>query len=116
MNLLAQPPLRADAEAVADDQHPDQQLRIDRRPPHLAVERRQLPPQSVEFDKPINRPQQVSFRHMPFERKLVKQRVLLDLPLPHHRLPSSRRDVRLYRSRHGVLQHNRTKAVVGRAG
>ncbi len=82
VNLLAQPPLRADAEAVADDQHPDQQLRIDRRPPHLAVERRQLPPQPVEFDKPINRPQQVCFRHMPFQRKLVKQRVLLDLPLP----------------------------------
>jgi hypothetical protein len=43
--------------------------------------------QSVEFDKPINRPQQVSFRHMPFERKLVKQRVLLDLPLPHPTAP-----------------------------
>ncbi len=42
VDLLAQPPLRADAEAVADDQHPDQQLRIDRRPSHLAVERRQL--------------------------------------------------------------------------
>src|SRR5215217_147077 len=42
VHLLAQPPLRADAEAVADDQHPDQQLRVDRRPPHLAVERSQF--------------------------------------------------------------------------
>src|SRR5690242_5584288 len=39
VHLLAEPPLRADAEAVADDQHPDQQLRIDRWPPRLAVER-----------------------------------------------------------------------------
>jgi hypothetical protein len=28
---------------------------------------------------------------MPFERKLVEQSVLMDLPLPHHRLPLSRR-------------------------
>src|SRR4051794_33341796 len=32
MDLLTQPPLRPDAEAVADDQHADQQLGIDRRP------------------------------------------------------------------------------------
>ena len=53
VNLLAQPPLRADAEAVADDQHPDQQPGI--------IEGR---------------------RHVPLERKLVEQRVLLDWPLP----------------------------------
>jgi hypothetical protein len=35
----------------------------------------------------------VFFRHMPFERELVEQRVLLDFPLPHHRLPPSRRDL-----------------------
>jgi len=29
VNLLAQPALRADAEAVAHDQHPDHQLRVD---------------------------------------------------------------------------------------
>src|ERR1051326_159698 len=44
VHLLAQPPLRADAEAIADDQHPNQQLRIDRGPAHLTVEGRQLPP------------------------------------------------------------------------
>jgi hypothetical protein len=80
--------------AVADDQHADHQLRIDRRPANGTVKRRQLAPQLVEFNKPINRPQQVSFRNMPFQRKLIKQRVLLDLPLPHHRLPPSRRDLR----------------------
>jgi len=39
MDLFAQPPLRADAEAVADDQHPDHQFGIDRRPSNVAVER-----------------------------------------------------------------------------
>jgi hypothetical protein len=31
MDLLAQPAFRADAVAIADDQHADQQLRVDRR-------------------------------------------------------------------------------------
>ena len=59
VNFLAQPPLRADPKAVADDQHPDHQLRIDRRPSHLAVKRRELAPHLVEIDKTIDRPQQV---------------------------------------------------------
>src|SRR5215216_1943903 len=84
VHLLAQPPLRADAKAVADDQHPDQQLRVDRRPPHLAVERSQFLPQPVEFDEPVDRAQQVPFRHMPFERELVKKGVLPDAAFPHH--------------------------------
>jgi hypothetical protein len=37
-HLLAQLPLGPDAEAVADDKHPDQQLGIDRRPADVAVE------------------------------------------------------------------------------
>ena len=41
MNLLAQPPLRPDAHAVAHDQHPHHQLRINRRPADGAVERLQ---------------------------------------------------------------------------
>src|SRR5439155_5921069 len=84
VHLLAQSPLRADAKAVADDQHANQQLRVDRWPTHLAVERRQFLPQRVEFDEAIDRPQKVLLRHMPFERKLVKQSLLLDSPLPHH--------------------------------
>src|SRR5205085_11713067 len=84
VHLLAQSPLRADAKAVADDQHANQQLRVDRWPTHLAVERRQFLPQPVEFDEAIDRPQQVLLRHMPLERKLVKQSLLLDSPLPHH--------------------------------
>src|SRR4029450_12684293 len=42
LNLLAQPPLEADAVAVANDQHPDHELRIDRRSTDVAIERCQL--------------------------------------------------------------------------
>jgi hypothetical protein len=51
-------------------------------------------PKPIEVKEAIDRPQQMLIRHMPFERKLVEQRVLLDLPLPHHRLPPGRRDLR----------------------
>ena len=57
MDLLAQPPLRADAEAVAHDQHPDQQLRIDRRPPGLAVEWRQVCSNPVEVHETVDCPE-----------------------------------------------------------
>jgi len=42
VDLLAQPSFKADAIAVADNEHPDHQLRIDRGPPNVAVERCQL--------------------------------------------------------------------------
>ena len=41
-DLLAQPPFKADAIAVADNEHPDHQLRIDRGPSDVTVERCQL--------------------------------------------------------------------------
>src|SRR5271156_5269240 len=85
MNLFAQPPLRADAKAVTDNQHPDHQLRINRRPTHFAVKRRQLAPHSVELDKPVDRTQQMFRRHMTFQRKLVEQSVLPAPTFPHHR-------------------------------
>jgi hypothetical protein len=65
---------------------------FDRRSAYGTVERLQLTPQLVELDKPVDRSQQVPLRHMLFDRELVEQRVLLDFPLPHHRLPPSRRD------------------------
>ena len=42
LDLLAELPFKADAIAVSDDEHPYHQLRINRRPPDVAVERRQL--------------------------------------------------------------------------
>src|SRR5215472_2073412 len=41
LDFLAQPALRSDAVAVADNQHPDHKLGVDRRPADLTVERLQ---------------------------------------------------------------------------
>ena len=45
-DFLAQLPLKADAIAVAHDQHPDRQLGVDRRPAEAAIEGLQLLAQS----------------------------------------------------------------------
>ncbi len=74
MHLLAEPPLRADAEAVADDQHPDHQLGIDRWTPRRAVERREFPPHLRQIDEAVDRPQEMIRRHMRIEREVVEQR------------------------------------------
>lgn len=44
MNLIAQAPLRSDAEAVADQEHPDHELGINRRPADTTVEGCQVLP------------------------------------------------------------------------
>ncbi len=56
VGLIAQAPLRSDAEAVTDQEHPDHQLRIDRRPTNATIEWRQVSPDLFEVDKPIDRP------------------------------------------------------------
>src|SRR6185503_7901620 len=84
VNLLAQAPLGADAEAVSHDQYPDHQLGIDRGPTNGAIERRHLPPQLAKLYEPIDRAQQMIGRNVPFERELIEQRSLFDLPRSHH--------------------------------
>src|SRR5262249_4257619 len=75
MNLLAQPSLRAYAEAVAYDEHAHHQLGIDRGPSDAAVEPSQLPPQLAKFDKSVYRPQEMIGRYVPFERERIEQRL-----------------------------------------
>src|SRR3954468_24749290 len=91
MNLLAEPTLRADAEAIADQQHPDHQFGIDRRAPDHAVERCELAPQFTKLDEPIDRAQQMISGNVPLQRELIEQRSLFDLPMPHHDSVLSRR-------------------------
>jgi hypothetical protein len=54
MDLFAQSALGTNAKAVTDDQHPYHQLRIDRWPPGMAVERREVMPQLAEIKATIN--------------------------------------------------------------
>jgi hypothetical protein len=67
MDLLAQPAFRANAVAIADDEHADQQLRVDRRPSGCAVERCQVWPNLAELDEAVDRPQHMVGRHMLLE-------------------------------------------------
>jgi hypothetical protein len=92
VNLIAQVSLRSDAEAVTDQEHPDHQFGIDRRPADAAIEGRQIPPDLLKVDKPVDRPEQVVGRNMLFERELIEQRSLFDLPMPHHDLQSCQLD------------------------
>ena len=55
MDLLTQPTLRTNAEAVADDEHPDHQPRIDRWPPDVAIIGPQVRPNLGQVDKPVLR-------------------------------------------------------------
>src|SRR5665213_1647557 len=75
-------------QAVAHDQHAHHQFGIDRRPTDGAVEGSQLPPQLSKLDEPVDRPQQMIGRNVSFERKLVEQSSLIDLPMSHHDLQS----------------------------
>ena len=85
VNLLAQPPLEADAVAVADNQHPDHKLGINRRPANVAIERRE-PIAKLNQDPCHDRidPAQEMVRwNAPFEVEQVKQLDLIG-PLPTH--------------------------------
>jgi hypothetical protein len=92
VDLIAQPPFRSEAEAVADQEHPDHQLGIDRRLTNTTVERRQVPPDLFKVDKPVDRAQQVVGGDMSFERELIEQRSLFDLSMSHHDLQSCQLD------------------------
>jgi hypothetical protein len=59
MNLIAQAPLRSDAETVTDQEHPDHEFGIDRRPTDAAVEGSQVPPDLLKIDEPVDRPHQM---------------------------------------------------------
>src|SRR6266702_3031813 len=79
IDLLAQPSLGADAEAVTHDQHADDQFRIDRGPADRAVEWRQLLPQRAEVEKPVDLPQQVIDWNPILKAKLIKQLRLVEV-------------------------------------
>src|SRR5438132_1913452 len=84
---------RANAEAVANDKHPDQQLGIDRRSADGAVEWTQLFVQVAEHrcHENIDPAQQVPLRDHVIEPKFVEKVRLLSILSSHHRriiLPS----------------------------
>jgi hypothetical protein len=65
MHLSAEASFRPDAEAIADEQHPDHQLRIKRWSPDRTVEGSEFPPQTIELDEPVDGSEKVICRHVP---------------------------------------------------
>ena len=83
-STLAQSPLGADAAAVADQQHADHELGVDRRTPDGAVEGLELPADVAQFDEAADGAKQVIGGNVLLEAEAVEQRLLPDLPLTHH--------------------------------
>src|SRR3984957_13299405 len=109
MDLLAQPPLRANAEAGADDQHPDHQLGINRGTPDLAIVGAQMRSNLGQVDEPVDLAQQMTIGDVPLEAEAVEQRLLHHPPLAHHRptlLLQREENQRLAPRSSRVFQHN----------
>jgi hypothetical protein len=86
MNLLAEPPLGPDAHAVADDQHSDHQLRVNRGPSNLTVKGLQSLTQIFEVEMPVNAAQEMIGRDVVVEAEVVKQLSRCRLNAHHRRL------------------------------
>src|SRR5207247_7363653 len=71
--LLAQPPLEADAVAVAHDEHPEAELGVDRGPANIAVEGLQLLAKVSRHPRHnrIDPAQEMARRNAPFEVEQV---------------------------------------------
>ena len=72
MNLFTEPPLGPDAHTVADDQHPDHQLRVNRGPSNLTVKGLQDLTETLKVEMPVNAAQQMIGRDMVVEAKSRK--------------------------------------------
>ena len=85
VDLVTKPPFGPNAHAVADDQHAQHQVRIDRGPTNHAVEGLQLCADTLQIDEPIDATKQMIVRHMIVQGEVVEQLRCRDLPA-HHRL------------------------------
>ena len=72
LHLGAEPALRAEREHVADNQHPDHQLRIDRGPAGVGVIRLQLLVHPAEVENAVDPAHQMISRNHIVEMKLVE--------------------------------------------
>jgi hypothetical protein len=84
VNFLAEPALRPDAEAVAHQQHPHHELRIDRRTTGVAIERCQVSAQLREIEESIDAAQKMIRWNVLVEVEGIKQSVLVAAVLSHH--------------------------------
>ena len=85
MNLVAKATLGPDAHAVADDQHADHQLWIDRRSAHLTIERLQRLAEVIEGEMSVNAPEHVIGRDVFLKAEIIEQPRRRSLKAHHRR-------------------------------
>lgn len=90
VDLLAQPPLGPDGKAVADDEHPDHQFRIDRGTTDGAVEWLQLPADSAEIQVPIDPPQKMIVGNVTFGTEVIEKTLRSTLKSHHRSIPRAK--------------------------
>src|SRR5258705_6859893 len=88
-DLLAKSPLKANAVAVAYNEHADHQLGVDRWPPDLAVEGRQLFPEFRQYPthNRIDAAKEMAFRDALLKVEEIEQLALIDRLPTHHDPP-----------------------------
>src|SRR3954462_4335462 len=86
MHLFTKAALGANPEAVADDQHANHQLWVDRRTTCMAVERSDVAAYVREIEEAIDAAQQVVRRDVIFEIKGIEQLLLSTACSTHHRI------------------------------
>jgi hypothetical protein len=84
VDLVAQPTLRTNAEALDDDQHSHHQLGIDRGPSDLTVVGFKMRPNLRQIDEAIDLTHEVIAWDMTLKAKAVEQRLLHHSPFAHH--------------------------------
>jgi hypothetical protein len=90
MDFLTEPPFGTDAHAVADDQHPQHQVGIDRGPADSAVERPQLCTDALQINKPVDAAKQMIPWHIIIEAEIIEQLRRRDLHAHHRPAEQSR--------------------------
>src|ERR1700745_153215 len=116
VHLLAQPPFRADAKAVADQQHPHHEFGVHRGPSSVAVEGCKVLAQIRQVEIPIDAAEQMVRRYVLIKVEGIKQSVLVAAVFSHHAaaLPAPLLITKNLKTRHRsiVSQRNRPEAVV----
>src|SRR3954451_6929258 len=90
LNFATDQPLRADRKDISDDQHPDHQFRVDRRPTHGRIMSCKFAAQPGKIESSIDLPHQMIFGDCVIELKLVEKLRLFALQPTHHGLPPPR--------------------------
>jgi hypothetical protein len=84
MYFFAQTPFGTDAHAVANQQHPNEEFRINRGASHCAVKRAKVFSNSREINQPVNGSKQVIVWYMLLQAEPIKQGFLNPGSLTHH--------------------------------